>query len=278
MTGMPLTCSANTLRFADLPTRVAAATAAGFQGIGLRVSDYWEADMTDGDICALLDAHGLRILELEHTWDWSLGVDEVEETMFHIADRIGIRQLNVPMFAEHPPQDLVRPFAELCDRAAEHGVLVGFEFLPYSHIRTLDEAWQVVAAAGRPNSGVIIDLWHWFRSGGRPGDLAGLPADAVTSLQLCDVSAQAEHDLAEEARHRRLLPGHGAGDTFGLLRALGDRGVTAPVSVEVFSDDLDARPAEESARLAFGAGTAVLERARLQAADWTISLEQAPPG
>jgi hypothetical protein len=34
-----LTCSANTLRFADLPTRVSAVATAGFTGIGLRVAE-----------------------------------------------------------------------------------------------------------------------------------------------------------------------------------------------------------------------------------------------
>ncbi|GAA0895841.1 sugar phosphate isomerase/epimerase [Pseudonocardia zijingensis] len=269
-----LTCSANTLRFADLPTRVSAAAAAGFTGIGLRVSDYLEAGLPDPDIRDLLDRHDVRVLELEHTWDWALGEDPVEEAMFRLADRIGVRQLNAPMFSEHPIADLVEPFGALCDRAAEHGVLVGFEFLPYSHVRTLGEAWEVVAAADRPNAGIVLDLWHWFRSGATPADLAGIPAAAITSLQLCDVLPTPGPDLADEARHRRLLPAHGAGDTFGLLHALRDRGVHAPASVEVFSDDLDARPAEVTARLAFDAGAAALDRAGLSPAPFTTNLEQ----
>ncbi|OLT06984.1 hypothetical protein BJF90_15590 [Pseudonocardia sp. CNS-004] len=270
----PLTCSAHTLRFADLPTRVAAAAEAGFTGIGLRVADYLDAGMSDADVRDLLDRHGVRVLELEHNWDWAAGEDPVEAAMFRLADRIGVRQLNVPMFAAHPLSDLVEPFGALCDRAADHGVLVGFEFLPYSHVRTLGGAWKVVAAADRPNAGIVLDLWHWFRSGARLDDLATVPASAITSLQLCDVLPEAEPDLADEARHRRLLPGRGAGDTLGLLRALRDRGVSAPASVEVFSDELDARPAAVTARLAFEAGAAVLERAGLTPAQWTTNLEE----
>lgn len=270
-----LTCSANTLRFADLPTRVSAAAAAGFTGLGLRVADYLAAGMSDEDVRDLLDRHGLRVLELEHTWDWAAGEDPVEAAMFRLADRIGVRQLNAPMFTPHPVADLVEPFAALCDRAAAHGVLVGFEFLPYSHVRTLGEAWEVVAAADQPNGGIVIDLWHWFRSGATPDDLAGIPASAITSLQLCDVLPDAGPDLADEARHRRLLPGQGAGDTLGVLRALRDRGVRAPASVEVFSDELDARPAAEAARLAFDAGAAALDRAGFSPAPWTTNLEEA---
>ncbi|MDV6279163.1 sugar phosphate isomerase/epimerase [Rhodococcus jostii] len=270
-----LTCSANTLRFADLPTRVSAAAAAGFTGIGLRVTDYLNAHMADGDIRDLIDRHGMRVLELEHTWDWACGADPVEETMFSFADRIGVRQLNLPMYAPHPLPDLVEPFAALCNRAADHGLLVGLEFLPYSHVRTLGQAWEVVAAADRPNAGIIVDLWHWFRSGAQPADLAGIAASAITSLQLCDVLAEPGPDLADEARHRRLLPGQGAGDTRGVLQALREGGVTVPVSVEVFSDELDAQPATVAARLAFDAGAATLHRAGLTPSRWTTNLEEA---
>ncbi|MGK7235540.1 sugar phosphate isomerase/epimerase family protein [Streptomyces hygroscopicus] len=270
MTAEFLNCSANTLRHADLPTRVAAAAGAGFAGIGLRVSDYSHADMSDGQIRDLLDRHGVRVLEMEHNWDWAKGEDAAEEAMFSFADRIGIRHLNVPMFAEHPLPDLVEPFGALCDRAAEHGVLVGFEFLPYSHVRTLGEAWQVVAAAGRPNGGITLDLWHWFRSGARPEDLAGIPPlrDHHPSAVRRTPPARPRSDRRGPAR---LLPGQGAGDTLGVLRALRDHGVSAPVSVEVFSDDLDTRPAAEAARLAFDAGALTLGRAGVTAPPWTTT-------
>ncbi|MDQ0381931.1 sugar phosphate isomerase/epimerase family protein [Amycolatopsis thermophila] len=274
MTDLHLTCSASTLRWADLHTRVSAVAAAGFAGIGLRISDYLDSGLSDGEIRGLLDRHGLRVLELEHLWDWAPGPDPVEEAIFRFADRIGARQLNVPMFGEYPLADLVEPFGALCDRAADHGLLVGFEFLPYSGVRTLGEVWQIVAAAGRPNGGVIIDLWHWFRSGARVADLADIPAPAFTSLQLCDVAAEPGPQMAEESRHGRLLPGEGAGDTQGLLQALRERGITVPVSVEVFSDDLDARPATESARMAYDASAAVLRQADLDAPGWATTRDR----
>ncbi|MFE7438956.1 sugar phosphate isomerase/epimerase family protein [Streptomyces chartreusis] len=275
MTQQSLTCSANTLRPADLTTRVEAAAEAGFDGIGLRLSDYLGAEMSDGQIRDLLDRHGVRVLELEHLWDWALGEDSVEAAMFSFADRIGARHINVPMFFEHSLPDLVAPFAALCDRAAEHGLLIGFEFLPYSHVRTIGEAWQVVAEAGRPNGGITLDLWHWFRSGAQPRDLADVPASAITTLQMCDVLPEPGPDMTEEARHRRLLPGQGAGDTLGVLRALRQHGVSAPVSVEVFSDDLDAQPATQAARLAFESGVTVLDRAGVTAPPWATTLAEA---
>jgi hypothetical protein len=43
--------------------------------------------------------------------------------------------------------------------------------------------------------------------------------------------------------------------------------------VEVFSDDLDARPAAEAARLAFDAGAETLSRAGLTTPRWATNLE-----
>ncbi|BBF99171.1 MULTISPECIES: sugar phosphate isomerase/epimerase family protein [Pseudonocardia] len=267
-TGSPsLACSANTLRRADLDTRVRAAAAAGFTGIGLRVSDYRDAGREDAAIRDLLAEHELRVLELEHTWDWSGAGDPVEDVVFRFADRIGVRQLNVPMFVDHPVATLVRGFAGLCDRAAAHGLLIGLEFLPYAHVRTLPAAAEIVGSADRPNGGLVIDLWHWFRSGATPADLQHVPADTIHSVQLCDVAPRAEADLMNEARHRRLLPGQGAGDTTAVLDALAAHGVRSPASVEVFSDVLDSSPAETAARLAFRAGAAVLERSSFTPTD-----------
>lgn len=276
MTGPTLTCSANTLRFADLATRVSAAAGAGFTGIGLRVTDILESGKELPAIRDLLDKHGMRTLELEHTWDWAdAGSDPVEEIMFAFAATVGVRQLNIPMFYSHPLPKLAQAFAALCDRAADQGVLVGFEFLPYSHVTNLRDGWRIVADADRPNGGLIIDFWHWFRSGAAPGDLEAIPADKVTSIQLCDVASSPHANLAGEARHHRLLPGSGAGDTSTLLAALAAAGVHAPASVEVFSDELDAMAPETAAALAFRAGAETLSRAGMSPAPWLTNLEGA---
>jgi sugar phosphate isomerase/epimerase len=113
----------------------------------------------------------VRVLELEHTWDWARpGPAAEERELYQFADEVGCRQLNVPMFtAGHDSTELVAGFAGLCDRAAAHDLQVGLEFLPFSAIRTVGAARRIVADADRPNGGLIVDLWHWFRSGARAG-------------------------------------------------------------------------------------------------------------
>ena len=67
--------------------------------------------------------------------------------------------------------EAVEPFAQLCAKAATDGHRCALEFFAWSPLRTLGDAWRIVAEAGAPNSGLIFDTWHHFRVGGTAADL-----------------------------------------------------------------------------------------------------------
>jgi sugar phosphate isomerase/epimerase len=115
-----------------------------------------------------------------------------------------------------------------------------------------------------PNGGLIIDNWHWARAGQQPGDLAEVPAERIVSVQLCDVRAEPMDPLRAESLGHRLPPGHGYGDTVGLVRALAAHGVApAVMAVEVISDELVARGVDVAAQVTADAAREVLARAAL---------------
>ena len=148
-------------------------------------------------------------------------------------------------------EEAAAAFATLCDRAADHGLLVHLEWLAWSRIPDLATAWDVVRLADRDNGGLNVDTWHCARTGTTVEDLRAVPGDRVLALQLDDGPADAEDDLVEATLHRRLLPGEGDFDLAGYLGALRDIGAAAPVGVEVFSDDLHALgPLEAATRAA----------------------------
>ena len=130
-------------------------------------------------------------------------------------------------------------FAGLCQRAADYGLLVHLEFMPWTQVGSVLDALAIVEEAGSPNGGIMLDTWHHFRSSvSTPDLLARVPAEKILACQLNDAPAQAEPDPIQETLHRRRLPGEGDISLLEVLRYLRDGGSPAPLGIEVFSDDL----------------------------------------
>jgi sugar phosphate isomerase/epimerase len=269
-------CSGSLAREATFGERIAAAVAGGFAGLSLWGRDYFAAQrsgLSDADMRALLAGNDLAIAELDLAWSWLPGASEIripaeldteelfahdEADLLRIAEAVGARSINaIDVFGgDWSVDDAAAAFAGLCDRAAEHGLLVHIEFLPWSRIPNVTAAWEIVRRAGRANGGVLLDAWHFFRGGGDLEALRAVPGDRVFGLQLDDGPTKAEADLPNAALHDRLLPGAGELDLGGLLGTLREIGAVAPVGVEVFSDELHRLDPSEAGRRA---GTATRE-------------------
>ena len=155
-----------------------------------------------------------------------------EPELFAVAEAVGARSLNaVDIFGGSWSFDeAAAAFAGLCDRAAEHGLLVHLEFLPWSRIPDLSTAWQVVRAADRPNGGVMLDAWHYFRSGSDGALLRSIPGESILGIQLCDAPATPEPNPLHATLHDCLLPGDGELPLPSLLadlRATGTNGTAS---------------------------------------------------
>jgi sugar phosphate isomerase/epimerase len=272
-------CSGTLPRATPFRERVAAAYGGGFTGMSLWARDYAAArqeGLSDADIVALLDDHGLAVAELDPVWSWLPGSDVTipveadaeavlryrEADLYVVADALGARSVNAVdvLGGVWDLDDAAAAFAALCDRAAEHGLLVHVEFLPWSKIPDLKTAWEIVRRADRSNGGLSIDAWHCARSRSSLELLASLPGDHIFAIQLSDGPAAPEADLMTATLHERRLPGEGDFQLLALLDALTDTGTEAPLGVEVFSDALHAIGPLEAARLAGDATREVLAR------------------
>ena len=60
---------------------------------------------------------------------------------------------------------LAAPLRELAEQAAAHGTRVAIETMPFSAIATVPMGAEIVAAAGHPAAGLLVDAWHVFRAG-----------------------------------------------------------------------------------------------------------------
>src|SRR5438046_1490060 len=221
-------CSGTLPRDTSFADRIEAAVAGGFAAISLWGRDYQRArraGLGDAEIRNRLEDAGIAVAELDPAWWWLPGADikiaeedDVEEVfrygeaeLFAIADAVGARSMNaVDVFGGDWDLDAAAgSFASLCDRAAEHGLLVHLEPLPWSKIPDMATAWEVVRRGGRPNGGIAVDAWHWFRGDGDFDTLRSIPGGCVLGMQLDDGPARPEADLVDETLHRRLLPGEG---------------------------------------------------------------------
>jgi len=275
-------CSGTIPRDTPFLERLQAASAAGYRAISMWGRDY-ERARRDGhgetDIPTLIADHGLVVAEVDPAWWWTPGAAGVEippeldpfdvfchgeDDLLRMAESVGARSLNAAdvLGGRWTVDEGAAAFAALCDRAAEHGLLVHLEWLVWSRISDLDSALEIVRLADRPNGGLNIDTWHCARAGVTPADLHALPSDRVLAIQLDDGPAAPEADLLHATLHERMLPGAGEFDLVGYLGALRAIGTTVPVGVEVFSDTLHATGALAAARSAADATRAVLSDAR----------------
>src|ERR1700692_3459284 len=62
---------------------------------------------------------------------------------------------------------LIEGFADLCDGVAKAGIRVELEFMPILGVPDLVTAWDIVRGSARKNSGIMLDTWHFVKSGSR---------------------------------------------------------------------------------------------------------------
>lgn len=230
---------------------VPAVAAAGFGALSCWANVWRHAQRRDGlsltDMRALLDDHGVRLTDVEVCRSWvtgaantataSPGVGAEPHELFEACAALG----GTTIVAIHDaPARLVldrdaEAFAALCDAAAEHGQRVALEFVPFTTVRDLPTAWSLVETAGRPNGGLVFDVWHHVRSGGADALLDVVPGPRIFTVQLADGPLlPGSPDLVAEATSPagRSLPGHGVLPIGHLLALLAAKGVRANIGPE----------------------------------------------
>ena len=99
-----------------------AAAAAGYEGIGLRAENYWDAQSAGLDDDAMREIaaeHGVPILEVEYITAWGTGEDrnqaqqDKERAVFHMARAFGVHHLNTGLL-EKLPLDVVTGLPVSC--------------------------------------------------------------------------------------------------------------------------------------------------------------------
>jgi 4-hydroxyphenylpyruvate dioxygenase len=240
--------------------KLAAARAAAFDQVELWRGDI---DASAGGVLAVataVAAHGLGITDLQVLLDFDGAPAEARArkrseaiAILDDASALGAPSVLVPASTDRgcDPARVADDMRWLAGEAAARGLRVAYEGMAWSTINdTLASAWELVERLDEPNVGVVVDAFHLFARGGRVAEVDRLAPERILLVQLSDLTRGADLvDVADTARHRRLLPGDGDFPLAHLVDRLRTLGYTGPIGIEVFNDELKAhRPGEVAKR------------------------------
>jgi len=121
------------------------------------------------------------------------------------------------------------------------------------------QALGIIEAAGHPALGLMMDTFHYYKSGVTEAEIQTVPAHLWSILHINDVPPG---DVGRLQDADRLYPGEGVLPLRETLRYFGGIGYRGAVSVEVFRRSYWEQPIAEISRRAFTGVEAALAAAR----------------
>jgi sugar phosphate isomerase/epimerase len=245
-----LCLSLNTLRNLDYESQLKVTAQAGWRAVGIpmdRLEEYLATGRSIEEAKALLESNDLCPVEILgfRYWIYTRGKDQIEmANLFRKFSRIsrklgGAILLASTRYIGSFDSSLAREnFKEICRIAAEDGNRVGLEFLPFSPINTIKNAWSIVETTDPPNGGIVLDFFHFLKGGSHLTDLEEVPIEKIFDVHVDDLKDNnPEEDLSILSRNYRVLPGEGDFIFDDVLQYLFDRGYSGYYSLEVLNKD-----------------------------------------
>ncbi len=263
----PLALHTWTLDSTPLARVLAAARAAGWDAVELRRLDFTraaEAGEAADDVLARVRGSGLSVacVGVELGWMWAAPAEHarlvaVFDEQCARAAALGARLVMSPV--DRGRGDLAAAagsLREVAAVAASRGVRLALEFNSQAEqVNSLERARELLARAGHPAAGLLLDTYHLERSGATPRALADVAPAEVAYVQYSDVPASG---LEPGKAMPRLMPGRGRVPFREYFAAIAALGYAGPLSYEAPDPDAWTRPPEDVAREALAATRAVL--------------------
>ena len=231
----------------DLPEKLAAIAAAGFDGIEIFEQDFIAHDSGPRDVGRMVREHGLEIMLFQPFRDFE-GLPEPDrsrafdraERKFDVMQELGTDLMLICSSVHQKSlggiDRTADDLSDLGDRAAKRNLRVGYEALAWGrHVNDHRDAWEIVRRAGHPNVGLIVDSFHTLGRKLSPESIRSIPGDKIFFVQLADAPL-IEMDLLYWSRHFRNMPGEGDLDIISFMKAVAATGYDGPLSLEIFND------------------------------------------
>ena len=230
-----------------LEDKLAAAAAAGFDGVEIFEPDLVASSFSPADVRARCADLGLSIDLYQPFRDLdSVDPAKLEAALrradhkFDVMEELGTDQVlvcsSVAPDALDDDDRIAEQLRRLAARAGERGLRVSYEALAWGrYVNTYERAWEIVRRADHPALGLCIDSFHILSRGSDPAGIRDIPGDKLFFLQLAD-APYLDMDVLQWSRHHRLFPGQGTFDLPAFLGHVLSAGYTGALSLEVFND------------------------------------------
>lgn len=256
-----------TLDTTPLPEVLRIARTTGWDAIELRRLDFKRAaerGQSAGDVLDVVKRSGLPVacVGVEVGWMFAEGderrrlLDAFDESCGWAA-ALGCATVMSPADrGRGSVERAARSLREVGEIAARHGVRLALEFNSQAEqFNTLAAARDVLAQAGHPRCGVLLDTYHFCRSGGDPANLDRLSPDEIVYIQFSDVPRTG---LEPGKALDRLPPGQGSVPFRAIFRRPPVAAYTGYLSYEAPNPAAWARDPETAMREALAATRAAL--------------------
>jgi len=171
-----------------------------------------------------------------------------EEDCLRVAEALESPLLTVAHFGHEPvPEaEMAEAVGAICRRAGARGIAIALEFVPGTGLGDLVSTDRIARSCGEPNCGVLLDPWHWSRSGGTVEDVRSLAPGALVAMQLCD-RVPAPKENAYKPMANRLMPGEGELPLYELVEACLANSPGITIEAEVINAELSAMSFDDAA-------------------------------
>jgi sugar phosphate isomerase/epimerase len=247
--------------------RVEVAARVGYRGMGLLHADLMAVAHRLGlkEMRRILDANAIHHVELEFLSDWyaegpaRAESDIVRKDLLEAAQALRARCIKIAPGTDESSLDdgardmprMIESFAALSREAAHYGTSIALEIMPFSNIRTIPAALELVSTDPQPNAGLYIDIWHMARGGIDYAEVAKIPQQYIKAVELDDADRDVVGTLSEDTRFHRRLCGEGTFDILAFLTAIHETGYRGPYAVEIISQEHRRLSLEEEAGRSF---------------------------
>lgn len=236
--------------------RIEATSRAGFGWISTSPRDYERtraSGLSDADIRAIASDNDVKLSYLDPFASWvpeSISPDEdpaivpyldtTPEQMFRIAEALQVDRLHFVgayKAGRYTTTELIDHFGKMADRAATYGLKSLIEGIAMWGLNRFDQAWEILKGAGRHNTGIIFDTWHYIRIGRSDHLFAEIPPGMIDTVQIADgtIKCPPGRSMVNDCIFHRLPIGDGEIPNLEILRLLNEHGHLTSVGPEIFS-------------------------------------------